>query len=79
MITELDIKSNGDLQQQATDYAFVYETCIQKQGCKGVMRWDMDEDVSWEQGTHAELFGPKCASKGLDEGVKKVLSTGKAS
>lgn len=78
MITELDIKSNGDIAQQAKDYASVYETCIQRDGCKGVIRWDMDEDVSWEAGSKAELFGQKCASKGLDEGVKKVLRTGKA-
>ncbi|UZJ56946.1 hypothetical protein CBS101457_006266 [Exobasidium rhododendri] len=78
MITELDIKSNGDIEQQAKDYATVYEACINKKGCKGVMRWNLDEDVSWETGSKAELFGPNCASKGLDEGVKKVLRTGRA-
>jgi len=55
-ITELDIRmstppSSGNLQQQASDYASVFRTCLAVAACQGVTIWGITDKYSWVPGT----------------------------
>ncbi|OCB87605.1 hypothetical protein A7U60_g5310 [Sanghuangporus baumii] len=55
-ITELDIRmtvpaSEANLQQQATDYAFVINACQAVSRCVGITTWGIPDIYSWVPGT----------------------------
>jgi endo-1,4-beta-xylanase len=61
-VTELDIRiplpvTDQDFQQQATDYARVFEIC-QNAGCAGVTTWGLHDAQSWVDGTFPEFDSP---------------------
>jgi endo-1,4-beta-xylanase len=61
-ITELDIRiplpvTQQDLQQQASDYARVFEIC-QNVGCAGVTTWGIHDAQSWVDSTFPEFDSP---------------------
>ncbi|WP_377271430.1 endo-1,4-beta-xylanase [Peterkaempfera sp. SMS 1(5)a] len=55
-ITELDVRmptpaTTANLNQQATDYANVVNTCLAITRCVGVTAWDLDDGHSWVPST----------------------------
>ncbi len=55
-VTELDDRiplpaSNGNIQQQATDYGTVVNDCLAVSRCVGVSQWGIDDGHSWIHGT----------------------------
>ncbi|EJD00358.1 uncharacterized protein FOMMEDRAFT_135951 [Fomitiporia mediterranea MF3/22] len=55
-ITELDVRmtvpaSQANLQQQATDYAFVVNACLAVSRCVGITTWGIPDVYSWVPGT----------------------------
>lgn len=77
MITELDIKNpNNQDAQQATDFGFVFESCVKHfPGCMGVNFWGLNDEVNWTgQNNRATLFDSQCNPKpAVFDAVKSVL------
>jgi endo-1,4-beta-xylanase len=62
-ITELDIRilepvSQQELQQQADEYAQVFEICQNVSGCAGVTTWGIHDAQSWVDNTFPEFDAP---------------------
>jgi endo-1,4-beta-xylanase len=62
-ITELDIRilepvSQQELQQQADEYARVFEICQNVSGCAGVTTWGIHDAQSWVDNTFPEFDAP---------------------
>jgi endo-1,4-beta-xylanase len=62
-ITELDIRipepvSQQELQQQAADYARVFEICQNVPDCAGVTTWGVHDAQSWVDSTFPEFDAP---------------------
>ncbi|KAK2054644.1 family 10 glycosyl hydrolase [Colletotrichum caudatum] len=83
-LTELDIRhgkvpaDNDALQQQARDYASVVQTCVDHDGCVGVVVWQFTDKYSWIPGTFAGtgdacLFDDAMQPKPAYAAVSKVL------
>jgi endo-1,4-beta-xylanase len=62
-ITELDIRiplpvTDQDLQQQANDFAQVFEVCQNVSACAGVTTWGVHDGQSWVDSTFPEFDSP---------------------
>jgi GH35 family endo-1,4-beta-xylanase len=68
------------LKKQAAQYAQVYDVCLKNPKCKAVIRWNVDDSLSWiPQGIpgwgSATMYGPQCQAKPkIFNAVKAVLA-----
>lgn len=77
-ITELDIgidapATKAKLEQQAKDYAFVYNACQNVKRCVGVTVWDWCDRYSYDIKNLADLWDVNLKPKPAVEAVKNVL------
>lgn len=74
-ITELDIRSKGNITQQANDYAKVYETCQKIPKCVGVNVWGWSDKYCYAPANKADLWDsnvkPKPAVAAVEAALKK--------
>lgn len=72
-ITELDIRSKGNEEQQAKDYAKVYETCLKLNKCVGVTVWAWADKYSYDQAEKPDLWDVNIKPKKAVAAVEAVL------
>lgn len=72
-LTEVDIASNGNQQQQAKDYAKVFEICQNNNKCVGVTVWGWTDKYSWISGKQACMWDSNFQPKPAVAAVEAVL------
>lgn len=77
-ITELDISIHGvadktKVEQQAKDYAYVFQTCQSLEKCVGVTVWDWCDKFSYNPNDHADLWDADLKPKPAVDAIKAVL------